>query len=85
LTSYGFEEGRNFQNNLYCVLVELASHGEPSIGTICEDYKVSPATVERILATMPEWVWVKTNSPRRAMPTDDTARVLEIIGANQKW
>jgi len=40
--SYGFETNRVFQNDTLCLLVELASHGNPTIETICEDYKVSP-------------------------------------------
>jgi len=48
MTTYGFETGRKFNNNLYCLLVELATYGEPTVEVISEDYKVSPSTVLRI-------------------------------------
>ena len=85
LTSFGFESGRMFDNNTYCILVELASHGHPTIETVCEDYKVSPSTVERLAQSSPEWCWVKSNSPRRLMPTEQTEKILKLVGVNQKW
>ena len=83
--SYGFEEGRSFKNSTYCILVELISHGEPTIQDICEDYKISPATVERLITAAPEWCWIKSNSPKRIMPSDQAKKIMNIIGGNQKW
>jgi hypothetical protein len=85
ISSYGFEEGRTFQNNTYCILVELVSHGEPTVATIAEDYKVSPPTVERLLAASPEWCFKKSNSPTRILPTDQAKKILTLCGAYQKW
>ena len=85
LSSYNFEFGRVFLNNIYCILVELVSHGAPTIHTIAEDYKVSPSTVERLAQTAPEWCWIKTNSPKRILPTEDAKKIITLIGANQKW
>jgi len=85
VTSYSFEAGRTFENNTYCLLVELASHGNPTIETICEDYKVSPETVTRLAQSAPEWCWIKANSPKRLMPTEQTEKILHIAGVNQKW
>lgn len=85
LQSYGFETGRVFKNNVYCILVELASHGNPTIQTICEDYKVSPTTVERLIQEAKEWAWIKSNSPKKVMPTQQTTKILELAGVNQKW
>ena len=85
ITSYAFESGRSFENNTYCILVELASHGQPSIETICEDYKVSPDTVTRLIQSAPEWCWIKQNSPKRVMPTEQTDKIFKTIGVNQKW
>lgn len=85
ISSVGFESGRYFQNNTYCILVELVSHRQPSIGTICEDYKVSPRTVRRLIKTVPEWCWLKSNSPVVVMPTEESAKILSLIGAYQKW
>lgn len=83
--SYGFESGRTFDNNTYCILVELASHGKPSIETICEDYKCSPETVTRLIQSSPEWCWIKQNSPRHVMPTEHTDKILRLAGVTQKW
>jgi len=85
VTSYGFESGRTFDNNVYCLLVELATHGNPAIETICEDYKVSPQTVERLATSAPEWVWIKVNSPKRICPQEQTVKVMKLAGVNQKW
>lgn len=85
IKTYGFETGRVFDNNLYCILVELASFKEPTILTIAEDYKVNPRTAERLCATVPEWCWIKSDTPARVMPTDRTKDILDLCGANQRW
>jgi hypothetical protein len=83
--TFSFESGRSFNNNLFCMLVEIASHGEPSIDTICEDYKVSPSTVLRIAQELSPWVWVKANSPKKICPMDLTKQIFQTTGVNQKW
>ena len=85
IDTYGFEAGRVFNNNLYCILVELASFGDPSIEQLCVDYKVSPSTAERLCKEVEKWCWLKANSPRKVMPTDKAKDLLEIGGVNQKW
>jgi len=85
LTSYSLEGARTFQNDLYCLLVELASFGEPTLDTIAEDYKVHPETVRRIAKSYPEWIWIKQNSPTRLCPTEWTQKVFKICGINQRW
>jgi len=85
ITQYGFESGFSFLNNVFCLLIELASHGTPTIETICVDYKCSPATVIRIAKTAPDWVWIKSEGERRLMPTDHAKEVLQYAGAYDKW
>lgn len=85
LESFGFETGRNFNNNVYCILIELASWGEPTIDTIAEDYKVHPKTVLQLAATAGEWCMVSPDEPKRLLPTEQTKRIFERIGVNQKW
>ena len=85
VTSYGFESGRAFDNNTYCIFVELASHGQPTIEDICEDYKVSPETVTRLIQGSPNWCWIKQNSPKKVCPTELTDKILKLAGVNQKW
>jgi len=85
ISTWSFEEGRVYDNNLYCILVELASFPNLTMGQICVDYKCSPATAERLIATVPQWCWVKTNSPKHIMPTEQTQKLLDMAGVNQKW
>lgn len=83
--TYGFEAGRVFNNNLYCILVELASFGTPSLLQICEDYKVSPTTAERLIKEVAQWCWIKDNNNKKVLPTEQTTNILDLCGANQKW
>lgn len=83
--TYGFETGRVFDHNLYCILVELTSFGNPTIEQLCVDYKCSPQTAERLCKTVSNWCWIKGNSPRRVLPTDGAKSILELCGVNQKW
>lgn len=85
LESAGFEAGRYFNNDIYCILVEIASHKNPTIETIATDYKIHPRTVERIIENAKEYCWIKHNSPKTIMPTDQTKQLLEIAGVNEKW
>lgn len=85
IESYGFEEGRTFNNNVYCLLVELATWGKPTLETIAEDYKVHPKTVERLAGTAPEWCAIQPDSPKRLIPTEQTEQIFERIGVNEKW
>jgi len=85
IKSFGLEQGRLFENNLYCILVELASFGEPTVDQICEDYKVSPATVDKVVAGLPHYCFVKSGTHRRIAPTEVTTEMMETCGVNQKW
>jgi len=85
ITTYGFEQGRVYDHNLFCLLVEFASFNEPTLLQICEDYKISPSTAESLISTVPYWCWIKTNSPKHIIPTDKAKEILALCGANQKW
>lgn len=85
LESYGFEQGRAFNNNVYCILIELASWGEPTIETIAEDYKVHPRTVLSLAATAGEWCMISPDEPKRLIATEQCKKIFERIGVNQKW
>lgn len=85
IESYGFEEGRTFNNNVYCILVELATWRYPSIETIAEDYKLHPRTIERLVQTAPEWCFLKPNSPKQLFPTEQTLDIFKTIGVKQRW
>lgn len=77
---YGMESGRTFLNDVYCLLTELATDPEAPIEIICEDFKVSPQTVENVVQEYPDWFWIKQNSPRMLCPTEYTKKVLKIAG-----
>lgn len=83
--TFGFETGRIFDNNLYCILVELASFGEPTLFQIAVDYKVDISTVRRLVNTVHEWAYVKNDEPARVSPTDKAKELLSICGVNQRW
>lgn len=85
IESYGFEEGRTFNNNVYCLLVELATWKTPTLEIIAEDYKVHPKTVERIAATAPDWCSIQPDSPKKMIPTEQTSKIFDVIGVNEKW
>ena len=83
--TYGFESGRVFNNNLYCILVELATFGNPTVQQICYDYKVSRSTADRLIERESKWCFIKGGKNRRLMPTDKTKELLEIAGVDTKW
>jgi len=83
--SYGFESGRVFNNNLYCILVELTSFGHPSVEQICYDYKVSRTTADRLIESEKQYCFWKTNGTRRLYPTDRTKELLDLAGVDKKW
>lgn len=85
VSTFGFEYGRTFQNDTYCLLVELVSHGEPTLELICEDYKCSPTTVERIVKANPQWVFIKAGKHKRVAPMPQTEKILDLCGVNDKW
>lgn len=85
IDTYGFEEGRNFLNNTYCILTEIASYGEPTILNFCIDYKCSPSTVERLILAAKDWCWIKGEGNRRVVPHESTREILKTIGVYDKW
>ncbi len=85
IKTYGFETGRVFDNNLYCILVEIASFKKPTVLTVAEDYKVNPRTAVRLCGTVPEWCFVTSDKPKRVLPTERTKEILDLCGANQRW
>jgi len=85
IKSYGFETGRVFDNNLYCVLVELASFGTPTILQLCEDYKISPENTLSILSGMKEHITITEKEPKRIAPKKELQDILELCGVKQKW
>lgn len=85
LESFGFETGRSFNNNVYCLLIEMASWGQPTIDVISEDYKVHPKTVLQLAASAGDWCMISPDEPKRLLQTEQCKNIFERIGVNQKW
>jgi len=83
--AYAMEGAKVFRYNLHPILVELATFGNPSVETICVDYKISKTTVEAVVSQLPEWCWMKTNGVARVMPMEYTKQVFDICGVYDKW
>jgi hypothetical protein len=85
MKSYGLEAGIIFEDDVYCLMTELATNPAVPIQTICDDYKVSPKTVERIVQEHPEYFWIKQDSEKMLMPTEHAKQILAAAGAYDKW
>lgn len=80
IETYGFESGRVFNNNLLCVLVELASFKEPTIDQISEDYKINPTTAEALCKEQQQWCYIKEDKYKKVLPTEQTKKILDLCG-----
>lgn len=85
IESFEFEAGRVFNNNVVCILVELATWGHPTLETIAEDYKLHPRTIQRLVKTAPDWCFLDKETPKRLHPSEQTLDIFKTIGVNQKW
>jgi len=81
LKSFGMESGRTFQDDVFCLLTELATDKVVPVETVCEDYKVSPNTIKQVVHDNSDWFYIKENSPELLMPTEYTKKILTLIGA----
>lgn len=77
----GFELGRMFNGNLLAVLVEFATWKRITIDRISRDYKIHPATVYRLLASMNGYFKEDVARAKRLVPTDELKRILKESGA----
>jgi hypothetical protein len=74
-----FEEGRDFDNNLLCVLIEFATYKSFDIATIARDYKVAPGIAQALLEKYRVW-WVYNTDEQRYYPSRRTRAVLRMLG-----
>ena len=79
----GFEIGRWMNVNLLDVLVEFATWKRISIARICRDYKIAPATVYRLLASIQEWFVPSEPMSKRIVPKPELKRVLKEVGVER--
>jgi len=79
----GFEVGRWMDTNLAAVLVEFASWRNISIERIARDYKISPATVYRLLAEIKEWFSATEPMTKKLVPKPELKKVLKEAGVER--
>lgn len=79
----GFEIGRWMNVNLLDVLVEFATWKNISIARICRDYKISPSTTYRLLASIEEWFIPSEPMSKRIVPKPELKRVLKEAGVER--
>ncbi len=79
----GFETGRWMDNNLAAVLVEFASWKNINIERIARDYKISPATVYRLLSSIKEWFIADEVKAKMLVPKPELLRILKEAGVER--
>ena len=79
----GFETGRWMDNNLAAVLVEFATWKDINIDRIARDYKISPATVYRLLASIKEWFKESEVKSKMLIPKPELKRILKEAGVER--
>lgn len=79
----GFEIGRWMDSNLAAVLVEFASWKNISMERIARDYKISPATVYRLLAEIKDWFKADEVKSKMLVPRPELKRILKEAGVER--
>jgi len=79
LVKKGFETKRNFDHDLYCLLVELATYKEPTVEQVCLNYGIAKEFLDSVVLTLRDYVYYK-NSPRKLAPTKKTIQILKEAG-----
>jgi len=79
----GFETGRWMDNNLAAVLVEFASWRNISMDRIARDYKISPATVYRLLSDIRDWFKADEVKAKMLVPKPELKRILKEAGVER--
>ena len=79
----GFEVGRWMDSNLAAVLVEFASWKNINMDRIARDYKISPATVYRLLAEIKEWFKESEVKSKMLIPKPELKRILKEAGVER--
>lgn len=79
----GFEVGRWMDTNLAATLVEFASWKNISIERIARDYKISPATVYRLLLEIKDWFSTSEPMSKKLVPKPELKKVLKEAGVER--
>lgn len=75
-----FEEGRDLDANLLCVITEFATYGSFTLEDLCADYKVNESVASGLMRNQSRW-WESTKGNSvRFFPSGDMARVLNVLG-----
>ncbi len=80
----GFEEGKEFDHNLLCILVEFASYGSFTLADLARDYRVSGPTAMGLMARARKYWRSVKNNDERFYPVDSLVRLLEQLDARKE-
>lgn len=80
-----FDAPRDFNLNLFAMLVELASWKKLTIDRICRDYKVTAATVWRVIALLEDYFETEVAHPNKLKTTERTRAILRQAGVRRNW
>lgn len=83
LVRYAFEGERVLSGTLISMLVELASWDPLTVDRVCQDYKVGPRTVMRVLETLGEYFSVEAIRQGEIVILPRTRAILEAAGARR--
>lgn len=83
ITKYGLETDRIMELNLLALLVELASWKRLTIRRVCQDYKVAPGTVVRVLKELPDYFSIGEHSPEIIQISPKIGEILRQAGVKR--
>lgn len=80
----GFEEGKEFDHNLLCIVVEFASYGSFTAADLVRDYRVSAPTAIGLMHRASRWWRSEKNSEETFYPVERLQKLLEQLGGRKK-
>jgi len=84
MTKSSFEEGRDLNSNLLCLLTEFATYGKFSIRQVCEDYKISQATAYRLMEQYSSHWQLVSKNPTRYKASEKLDKAIKSIAPQVK-
>ena len=84
LKKFAFESAIHFEDDVMCILTELASFNPLSLDTVCQDFKMTAPTAKRIISNLKDWCVVTKDNPCMVVPTEYAIDVLGQYGIEIK-
>lgn len=79
LSKRDWEEGRDLNVGLLCLLTEFATHGFVTYEMLAVDYKIPEMQARGLLQTLNRYWTVEKNSPPKFLPNAETVKLLEQV------